>query len=483
MLLAVAVTVVTGWVDWVAVGAWARPRAVLLGLWLLGGLLLVGAGYSWWSARRPGPARRGVRRSPPLSWWAVGVAALVIAGVVWGATTWLLGKAAGNPAAEVEAIKTGLGIGAGTAGVFALLLAVRRQWHQEITAADTSFDATERRVTDLYTKAADQLGSEKAPVRLAGLYALERLAQDNPSQRQTIVNVLCAYLRMPYTLPGDPPADEAEVHATYRERVQEREVRLAAQGILAHHLRPGLFARSLETFWVDIDLDLTGATLIDFSLHGCAVATATFDGATFTGDAWFRGATFTGNAGFRRASFAYYAEFDETTFTGDAGFGGATFAGDAGFGEATFTGDAEFHRATFTGDAGFDMATFTAYAKFTGATFARKAIFNGATFMSSAWFGWVTFRHAWFAGTTFTSGVLFNKATFAGNVLFDRAIFDGDAHFGLANFTGDAEFDGATFDGNAEFVGATRKGLAFDPTTHAALPPDEAPPGLEGGAP
>jgi hypothetical protein len=45
-LLAVAMTVVTGWVDWVAVGAWARSRAVLFGLWLLGGLLLVGTGYS-----------------------------------------------------------------------------------------------------------------------------------------------------------------------------------------------------------------------------------------------------------------------------------------------------------------------------------------------------------------------------------------------------------------------------------------------------
>jgi hypothetical protein len=67
-------------------------------------------------------------------------------------------------------------------------------------------DAIER-VTDLYTKAADQLGSEKAPVRLAGMYALERLAQSTPEQRQTIVNVLCAYLRMPYA-PSEPRAKD-----------------------------------------------------------------------------------------------------------------------------------------------------------------------------------------------------------------------------------------------------------------------------------
>jgi hypothetical protein len=71
----------------------------------------------------------------------------------------------------------------------------------------TITDATERRVTELYTKAADQLGSDKAPVRLAGLYALERLAQDNPSQRPTIVNVICSYLQMPYTPPGATPVE------------------------------------------------------------------------------------------------------------------------------------------------------------------------------------------------------------------------------------------------------------------------------------
>ncbi|MGH3876098.1 MAG: hypothetical protein ACRDSK_03580 [Actinophytocola sp.] len=40
-------------------------------------------------------------------------------------------------------------------------------------------------------------------VGLGGLSALERLAQDSadPALRQTVVNVVCAYLRMPYTEP------------------------------------------------------------------------------------------------------------------------------------------------------------------------------------------------------------------------------------------------------------------------------------------
>ncbi len=133
-------------------------------------------------------------------------------------------RGAAEATARIEAIKIGLSVGAGTDGPVTLLLAVRRQWlserdqahreqidqqaqaHADRVAAVNEHDAVERRITDLFAKAADQLGSDKGPVRLAGLYALERLAQDNPGHRQTIIDVICAYLRMPCTLPADSSA-------------------------------------------------------------------------------------------------------------------------------------------------------------------------------------------------------------------------------------------------------------------------------------
>jgi hypothetical protein len=87
---------------------------------------------------------------------------------------------------------------------------------------------------------------------LAGLYALARVAQDNPGQRQTIVNVICAYLRMPYDLPATPPDGDATCDARedYRDSVQEKQVRLTAQRILATHLRPGEDpGHPVATFW------------------------------------------------------------------------------------------------------------------------------------------------------------------------------------------------------------------------------------------
>jgi hypothetical protein len=132
-------------------------------------------------------------------------AAAAAAVAIWVTTVWLLTTAdqakEGTDRAKVrvDAVRTGLAAGAGVGAAIGLMLAFRRQQYQEIATALSDHDAAERRITDLYTKAADQLGSDKAPVRLAGLYALERLANDNPAHRQTIVNVICAYLRMPYT--------------------------------------------------------------------------------------------------------------------------------------------------------------------------------------------------------------------------------------------------------------------------------------------
>src|SRR3954463_6896577 len=89
---------------------------------------------------------------------------------------------------------------------------------------------------------APSLGHDEAPVRLGAMYSLERLAQDNPPRRQTVVDVLCAYLRMPYTStsPGDSAADQrndaravvtepATASGPRHNRAQELQVRQTAQ--------------------------------------------------------------------------------------------------------------------------------------------------------------------------------------------------------------------------------------------------------------
>jgi uncharacterized protein YjbI with pentapeptide repeats len=50
-------------------------------------------------------------------------------------------------------------------------------------------------LTDRYTKAIEQLGSDKLDVRLGGIYALERIAVDSERDHPTVVEVLSAFVR------------------------------------------------------------------------------------------------------------------------------------------------------------------------------------------------------------------------------------------------------------------------------------------------
>lgn len=61
--------------------------------------------------------------------------------------------------------------------------------------ARTVETAQESQITDRYTKAVEQLGSAKEDVRLGGIYALQRLAADSPRDKETIRNVLAAFVR------------------------------------------------------------------------------------------------------------------------------------------------------------------------------------------------------------------------------------------------------------------------------------------------
>ncbi|WP_236795731.1 pentapeptide repeat-containing protein [Amycolatopsis sp. GM8] len=275
----------------------------------------------------PLPARRSRALSTTaITVWAVGLAggAVVVTALLW----WLLGTGRPEDTQRLDALRTTSSIVIGAAGGAALLLAARRQRAVELDLEQKDHDSTERRVTELYGKAADQLGSEKAPVRLAGIYALERLAQDHPAHRQTVVNLLCAYLRMPY----EPPLDRTDGAG-----LQEREVRGAAQGVFEAHLQPvDEHGEPLSVFWPDIDLNLVGATLEWFWFRRCRVRTANFRYATFREIAAFRGTTFAGGSDFRDTRWLGTADLRHADFGQSVGsvrgFHAASFDGTVTFG-------------------------------------------------------------------------------------------------------------------------------------------------------
>ncbi|SMC84319.1 pentapeptide repeat-containing protein [Lentzea albidocapillata] len=239
----------------------------------------------------------------PLRRWVIVVCAAVVVVLTSGVLAWLLFEAGSDPGRRLEAIKTGFTVGLAGGGSIVLFLAVRRQWHQEVVAAVTARDADERRLTDLYVKGTEHLGSPLAQVRIAGLYALERLAQENPHQRQVVTDVISAYLRMPFAEGDEDLETQQELH-----------VRRSAGTILTTHLRE-------PEFW-GVTLDLSRAVLVDFNARGCV----------FTGGLNCEKAVFIGTARFTDARFAGVARFVDADFRGTSRFTGVTFEDDVLFG-------------------------------------------------------------------------------------------------------------------------------------------------------
>ncbi|GAA4543753.1 pentapeptide repeat-containing protein [Amycolatopsis samaneae] len=258
--------------------------------------------------------------------WGAGLLVLATTAAITLLST--LGGGRPEDSARLDALRTAANVVVGTGGAAALLLAARRQRSAELDLVQKDHDATQRRVTEMYSKAAEQLGSDKAPVRLAGLYALERLAQEHEEQRQTIVNVLCAYLRMPF----EHVLDE---HERSEENRQELQVRKAAQRILMLHLGPA----AEGSFWPGTDLDLSDASLVDFTLTRCRIRSVVFDRAKFAGVTEFSGAVFLSKASFEGANFTDYVDFSSVGFpTLVAG----QFPPATDFSDATFSGEVDF---------------------------------------------------------------------------------------------------------------------------------------------
>ncbi|MFC0030382.1 pentapeptide repeat-containing protein [Micromonospora chaiyaphumensis] len=408
----------------------------------------------------PPPPEKPLRVMP---WWSALLGLLIAVLLGWLVLDWLLAEAdrAAQPdtraTLRVDAIRTGLTVVAGTGGGLALLFAARRQWisergqrhqeavaardqahrdrvqahaeavaeagqrHQERQATAAEHDAAERRLTELYVRAIELVGSDNPAVRLGGLHALERLGQDNPGQRPTIVAVLCAYLRMP--APGDP---------------RETEVRRTAQRMLTRHLHA-----DQDGWWPGIALDLTGARLDGFDAAGCTLVDLDLTGAVCTGTTSFAGAVvhgrlrltaefadvvfddltgdaelvlddarFTGRASFDRADLGGGLSCRGTTF-GEVSFRGATLRQPSSFDRAAFADNASFREAVFLGGLSMEHATFATYAGFRRARFADLALFR-----------WTEFgAEAWFEGARFEGAANFGRAVFHGRARFEGAVF------------------------------------------------------------
>ena len=153
-----------------------------------------------------------------------------------------------------DIVRSAATVAALVGGLFAILYAYRKQKVEEAAGHRADAEALSKR----YQDAAEQLGHDKAAVRLAGAYALARLADEWEEQRQTCVDVLCAYLRMQPKMTTYQSEDGYPYDA---HDVGDMEVRHTISGLIASRIGP----RQTGGVWSNCELNLRGAYLIDFA--------------------------------------------------------------------------------------------------------------------------------------------------------------------------------------------------------------------------
>jgi len=413
----------------------------------------------------------------------------------------------------LERVKTTLTTIGGIGGVSFLVIKFRQQdiaekqhKHSEderIKAEEAElnrkFEAEKLEANKKLVDAVQQLGNQAPQVRIAGVYALDDVADTYGSEKYEVdynkraFEILCGYLRT-------PREEDSAVESTILE-------------ILTQHLRRD--DNNQKSTWSNFKLDLHGATLtelLDFTdcelsnytnfagtsfghklilsnskfmkfvdFHGAKFhevellyktnegneskhtpfnSGASFEGATFHEDIDFSYFTFDHEAVFKNANFERNAIFQSTKFKNGADFSRTVASSNT---DSTFKDIVSFKNAVF-GEMSPSPVSNTeenpGQANFNGTIFKEKADFSDSRFFCKASFRNAEFQEIDFLGYTdengekhlpFDKGASFENAIFHKNIDFSNFIFNHEAVFKNANFERNAIFQSTKFKNGADF--------------------------------
>ena len=137
-------------------------------------------------------------------------------------------------------------------------------------------------LTERYSKAVEQLGSDSIDVRLGGIYALERLMRDSPTDQPTIVEVLAAFVRdnankRPSPNPSQMPSATPDLRAALGQRPADI---LAAVTVLGRRDT----RHDMSKHPVDLSFaNFAGLNLIAVNMTGMDLKFASLNGAVLNG--------------------------------------------------------------------------------------------------------------------------------------------------------------------------------------------------------
>ena len=175
-------TLATAWTTSIARGRQCRTRVLA------------------WGSAGVAAARDSVKRVVAVlrrhSAATVGIALLIVAILaLWKIPLWQIPEQGLTVKERLELQDKARGTLAQIFGGLVVLGGLYLTWRSVAAAWKNVQVNAEGQITERFTRAIEQLGSDKLAIRLGGIYALERIARDSPKDHWPIMEVLTAYVR------------------------------------------------------------------------------------------------------------------------------------------------------------------------------------------------------------------------------------------------------------------------------------------------
>ena len=332
-----------------------------------------------------------------------------------------------------------------------------------------------------YTKAVEQLGNEKAPVRIGGVYTLIGLADEwlldknlayleRVREGQVIINNLCTYIRSPFALVShydeliqDSPTSEG----LYKNREQEfyidkatlkseadirlniiKEIRRRLQG--PDENTPGA--------WSDFEYDFSGSTFfypVDLT-NSYYAKPVNFSGSTYQDWVDFSNSIYQSRADFNDSTYRNWADFRSSIYQGRADFNSSTYQNVVYFSDSTYRGEVCFNKSTYQDFVYFDRSIYQNWADFYDSTYQDEASFTGSTYLDMVSFFDSTYQEVVsFSDSAYWNGGGFSNSIYQGEVDFSNSIYVGGIGFSNSAYRGKANFSGSIYQGQVGLSNST----------------------------
>lgn len=331
---------------------------------------------------------------------------------------------------------------------------------------DNAFKERKAERRERYTKAVEQLGNEKAPIRIGGVYTLVGLVDEWLEEKnleyseqlkegQVIINNLCAYIRSPYTLASrydelsqDKPTGsyEGRAQAFYADKAMlksEADVRLSIINQIHKNVQ-WTHKNNTEKSSTDYNENKIHKGVwsnFEYNFSGSVF----FYNINFRKSYWEKkldisNSKFLSSSKYlKNSKISYFNEsiynqgvcFRNCTHKCGVEFSDSVYRGEANFGESSYEGYAAFNNSTYYKLTSLDYSVYNYGFLANYSTYHKDVYFHDSIYKDIVSFGNSKYyKLADFSNSIYLKSSSFTHSTYESKADFHNSIYYGPATFG-----------------------------------------------------